>query len=165
MRRPADRTARFRERAQPPRLCDATGVDAELLAAAAACPRLESLDIGNTSVGDVELQSLAPATNLKRLHLVGTEVTDACGATLSVLTNLEDLNVGDTAVTDAVLTSISDLPNLKSLHIGATQISEAGLDVVAAGFPSLSVLRTLGLDLSDGALAKFNETRPGVSVE
>lgn len=143
----------------------ASGVDSSLLAAAAACPNLKSLDLGYSDVVVSDLSMLVDAEQLETLHLVGTSLTDAAAPAIARLAALKNLNIGETAITDQTLVALAGSPHLATLHIGATQATDAALGAIAQGFPAATLIRAAGTPFSEEAVTQFRAARPGVTLE
>lgn len=146
-------------------LRDAKGVTPAVMGILAGCPKLKSLDLGYTEIGDADVERIAAVSSLRTLHLVGTRITDASADSLAKLRSLINLNIGDTAMGNRALEAIVELPELETLHIGATKIDEAGLVHIKDGLPKLRLLRTGGSAYSNESLEELRLARPEMSVE
>jgi uncharacterized membrane protein len=103
--------------------------DGELAQLAPIAPAVQWLDLGNTSVTDAGLASLAPMGHLERLHLDLLQVTDGGLLRLRPLKHLEYLNLRGTRVTNGGLAVLYSLPRLRALYVWQTAVTP---DAVAA---------------------------------
>jgi Leucine-rich repeat (LRR) protein len=124
---------------------------------------LESLDIGETRIGDVGLEHLERLTHLRHLSLRGLyRVTDQGLHHLRPLTHLETLDLSMCQeITDAGLESLRPLTHLRQLDLGFCKTTDAGV----AHLEKLSALQWLDLaenkitDASVERLAKLTNLR------
>ncbi|HWB11432.1 MAG TPA: hypothetical protein VG826_19535 [Pirellulales bacterium] len=91
----------------------ATGVLAHL----PVLPRLEELDLHNSSVGDEDLGRLSGFKRLKSLNLSMTRVTDTGLAKLAPLTSLEEIAMDQRMATAVGFEALAGLERLRSVHI------------------------------------------------
>lgn len=96
---------------------DRPNFDAPLLSRLPALPRLETLVLDYSEVGDLDLRHLTMLPRLKSLRLTGTNVTDTGLSDLASLDSLEELMIGGAAVTAVGFESLHSLRHLKKLHI------------------------------------------------
>ncbi len=106
-----------------------------------ALPRLEHLELFNTSAGDGGLRWLAQLPGLQRLSLAGTRVDDAALAAVAAMPGLRELDLGWTEVTDRGLAHLRAHPGLHTLSVRATRVTDRGLEAVA----TIPQLRSLDL--------------------
>jgi hypothetical protein len=129
-------------------------------------PKLELLNLGETSIGDAGLAYVASLHRIKTLHLDTTKVTDAGLAHLGRLDRLETLSLGDNgdAITDAGLARLGPLGSLQVLEIGGPKITDAGLDQLRA----LKNLKKLHLieapSVTDEGLARLRAALPKLEI-
>ncbi len=141
--------------------------DAEMIDIA-RLPRLKSLDLSHTRIGDEGLLRLKSAAgindlnlfyaewitdqgltavrgwkSLKRLNLRGTRISDPTLALISKMPALESLDIANTQVTDNGLDHLITLTNLKELSLGRSRLSENALEVLRM-LPSLTYLDLSG---------------------
>ena len=119
--------------------------DAEL-ALVKMLPKVEQLDLRNTSITSAGLANIAGLTTITNLHLEGTAVTDDGLAHIKNLNNLTYLNVYNTAVTDKGIGELGGLKNLKRLYLWQTKVTDAGVTGLKKSLPDLYVNR--GEDLT-----------------
>jgi hypothetical protein len=94
-----------------------SGRDPPLLSHLPALPRLETLDLLDSSVCDRDLRYVAALPRLKSLNLDDTHVTGAGLAELAPLESLEELTVDLDAESLAGFESLLKLKRLKRLHV------------------------------------------------
>jgi internalin A len=158
------------------------------MAALAAMPNLERLDLSLTRISDHGLQQLktAPAItdlnlcyaelitdaglstvkgwkHLKRLNVRGTKVTDTTLQHLSAVTSLESLDIGSAQITDVGLDLIASLPNLKELTIGGNKLTDNGL-LPLRQLPGLTYLDLSGSERTDSGLWSVSLSEPGLDA-
>ena len=138
-------------------------------------PRLETLTLGDTAIGDAGLVALAPA--LRRMPALalldlgynpfGDEGLAALVAppppagapppTTGVLTKLKRLDLDDTQITNAGCAALvaaldgGTLPALENLNLYDTLASEAVRDALVARFPARFLEHDTEHDDSDGS--------------
>ncbi|QJW91482.1 hypothetical protein HNV11_19905 [Spirosoma taeanense] len=107
-------------------------LDSSSLTKLTQLPNLQSLNLWDTQVSDIQV--LAQLPNLQSLDLSGTKVSDIQG--LAQLPNLQSLDLSGTKVSD--IQGLAQLPNLQSLNLRGTKVSdisplrsliEAGIEV------------------------------------
>jgi hypothetical protein len=99
-----------------------------------AFPKLERLDLGHTTIGDVHLEWFENCTNLRFLNLAHTHVTGGGMPFLRKMVNLEDLNLSSTLVNDPALEeNLKGCTKLKRIAIGGTLASGMGLKAAIPG--------------------------------
>ena len=91
--------------------------DPPLLSQLPALPRLETLDLTGSLVGDDDLPFVAAQPRLKVLNLGATDVTGAGLARLKPLARLEELTIDDLAESPAGCEAFLALKRLKTLHL------------------------------------------------
>jgi hypothetical protein len=74
----------------------------------AKMPRLTTLDLRQSQVGDHGVAALAACHELRSLNLFGTKTGDYAAATLSSLKNLEELYVWQTDVSAAAVVRLRE---------------------------------------------------------
>ncbi len=89
-----------------------------------ALPRLETIDLEYSAVGDGDLARLAVVPRLKSLNLTGTSVTAAGLAELARLECLEELAIDNIIASAAGLESLRAQAHLKALHIDSEETNE-----------------------------------------
>jgi|SRR5579871_4694043 len=131
------------------------------LAALAALPALETLDLSLTRISDHGLQQLKNAPAIADLNLCYAElITDAGLSTVKEWKHLKRINVRGTKVTDATLQHLSAVTSLESLDIGYAQITDVGLDLITS-LPHLTELSIGGNKLTDNGLQPLRQL-PGL---
>lgn len=92
-------------------------VATHMLANFPVLPKLEQLDLNNSSVGDEDVGRLSGFKRLKSLNLSMTLVTDAGLARLAPLTSLEELAIDQRMVTSKGFEALARLDRLRAVHI------------------------------------------------
>jgi hypothetical protein len=162
-------------------------LDADGLAHLGGLTNLEKLSV-TVKRGDFgDLAFLDRLTKLRSLQLVEVPVTDAGLAHIGRLSKLESLNIDGSELTDAGLAHLEGLKALQSLALYSTSgITDAGLahmeglselvevklgipvsDEGLQHFRNLPKLRMLVFAMgriSDRAIKKMKETRPGLKI-
>lgn len=158
------------------------------MAALAALPSVERLDLSLTRISDHGLLQLktSPAISdlnlcyaelitdagvsavkgwkhLKRINLRGTKVTDATLQHLSAVTSLESLDIGFAQITDVGLDQITPLPNLKELMIGGNKLTDNGLQPLRQ-LARLTYLDLSGSQRTDSGLWSVSLSGPGLDA-
>ncbi len=117
-------------------------------------PKLTTLVLSGTGVGDDDIRYLTRCPQLVGIGLGGTKVT---GATLDVLADTEKLEflwLADAPITDAGLASIAKFTGLQFLNLQRTRVTDAGI----AHLTKLSKLFHLDLEgtrVTDACLASL----------
>lgn len=93
-----------------------------LLSRLPALPRLESLLVGSSDVGDRDIQYLARLPSLRSLDLVRTDITGAGLASLASLKSLRELAIGSITDWAMSLRSLCGLKDLRLLHINGLSV-------------------------------------------
>jgi hypothetical protein len=107
-------------------------------------PKLTSLDLSWTHIGDMTLEHIGRLDSLEKLDLLDTQITSAGLAQLRGLRHLKELCLIYTAVNDDGLATLSRLTGLTELWLEQTKISDGGLVHVGklAALTALSVHNT-----------------------
>lgn len=98
--------------------------------------RLRELDLNNTQITGVGLQSLQ-GSKLEILRLRKTPITDESLKHLQAIPTIQQLDLSETRIGDAGLAHLCKLPNLKVLLLRETPITENGFQQHLAPMPSL----------------------------
>ncbi len=99
----------------------------------AALGTLERLDLSETRITDVGLESLTPLEGVRELNLYFAEFVSEFGlANLKQWTNLEKLNLRGTMVRSRVFETLVGLENLRELDLSHTRITDDGFDQLAS---------------------------------
>jgi Leucine-rich repeat (LRR) protein len=114
-------------------------------------PKLKSLNLSRTHIGDTTLAHIGGLQSLEKLQLVDTQITSAGLTHLHDLHTLEQLSVIGTAVDDGGLRNISELASLKTLELESTKISNSGL-VHVGKLASLEELSLHSTDVTEEGL-------------
>jgi uncharacterized membrane protein len=125
--------------------------------------QVTSLDLGNSSLNDVDLKSLRLFPHLRKLHLQNTAIGDQAIGELSELKYLELLNLSGTRITSKSLEQLKLLKELKMLFIYNTTIDQSALDAFKKSNPAIEVFSTK-LDLSD-SLYNARLTLPSAKID
>ncbi|HEX8913202.1 MAG TPA: hypothetical protein VF796_12655, partial [Humisphaera sp.] len=140
------------------------GATDEDVALVKTLPKVQQLNLQNTSVTDAGLASVSGLTALTHLHLNGTAVTDAGLASLKGLENLEYLNLYNTAVTDAGVKNLEGLKKLKKLYVWGTKVTPDGAKALKAAVPEIYVNRGEELTLPPPATKPAADPKAGTPV-
>jgi hypothetical protein len=126
--------------------------------------KLRSLQLIEGPVTDAGLAHIGRLSQLETLYIDGSELTDAGLAHLEGLKALERLTLySASGITDAGLAHLEGLSELVDLELFGTPLSDEGLQ----HFRNLPKLRTLLFAMgriSDRAIKKMKETRPGLRI-
>jgi hypothetical protein len=141
----------------------AIGIDDAGVAELSRLPRLERLDIGNSSVTDEGIGHLVTLPNLQALSLEGRRFTDR---TLTLLTRAKRLNVvhlrsSESEISDEGLSALKGMTALEELILEAPNVTDRGLDSLRR----LSKLRRLYLansKVTPEGRAQFLRDHPGL---
>ena len=98
-----------------------------------------TVDIGDTSVGDVGFNDLKNMSRLEWLDMHGTQITDAGLTNLKKLFGLRTLYLNGTKVTDKGLMNLIDLQGLTELHLNVSLVTKAGVQKFQALRPKCKV--------------------------
>ena len=98
----------------------------------AALKDLRLLDISQTSIGGLGLQSVGKAKSLEMLFMSTTTVGDDEIKNLAELTNLTTLFANQTRITDAAAVQLAKLPKLNTVHLSETRLTDQGVASLAA---------------------------------
>jgi hypothetical protein len=99
-----------------------------------AFPKLERLDLGHTTIGDVHLEWFENCTSLRFLNLSHTHVMGGGMQFLRKMVNLEDLNLSSTLVNDPALEeNLKGCTKLKRIALGGTLARGMGLKAAIPG--------------------------------
>mmetsp|Transcript_22897 Transcript_22897/g.63556 ORF Transcript_22897/g.63556 Transcript_22897/m.63556 type:complete len:732 (+) Transcript_22897:153-2348(+) len=93
---------------------------------------LKSLDLSDTAVGNISLESFTALSNLTSLNLSYTNVTDAGMPYVRHLRALKYLNLDSRLITDAALPHLQCLPELESLDLFGAKVTDNGTVHLAA---------------------------------
>ncbi|QDU43563.1 Internalin-A precursor [Symmachiella dynata] len=113
--------------------------------------RVWQVDLHDTQISDVGLESLRGITSLVTLRLENTQISDASLENLRGLTNLENLALTNTQVSDAGLEHLRGLTNLQHLSLTNNHVSDAGLEHLRE-LTKLSGLKLERAQVSDSGL-------------
>lgn len=120
-------------------LNDTTITDSEM-AHLAHLHNLQYVALWNTNVGDAGLAHLAGLHKMYALILDGTKVTDEGLKHLEGLTNLEEwLGICDTEVSDAGLQHFKRMTKLHNLNVRRTKVTEDGVKELRRALPKVEV--------------------------
>jgi uncharacterized membrane protein len=125
--------------------------------------QIVSIDLGNSSVSDADLETLSEFPHLQKLHLQNLSIGDVGLQHLRDLRYLEVLNLSGTKVTSKALDEISRWKNLKKLYVYNTPIDGTSVQSVRNANPELQVFNTQ-LDLTD-SLYYAQLTVPVVKID
>jgi internalin A len=112
-------------------------------------PRLITLDLSKTDVGDEGVRGLTHLP-LRFLNILGTRMTDAGVASMAGMHSLRKLVLSFTKISDASLYFIQAMPRLNLLMLDGTAVTDEGLSYILK-LPSLSALYLNGTHITDNA--------------
>jgi hypothetical protein len=95
---------------------------------------LQALSLGDASVSNESLRSIARLTGLKYLD-VSTGIENDGLAALAGLKQLEQLNLGETKITGAALTHLRNFPRLRELSFPRVELRNDDLAHIKNGGP------------------------------
>lgn len=124
---------------------------------------LLALDLTGTDVTSEGMAHLTGLDNLLTLVLYGTKVDDTGLEHVGRINSLKILNIGNTRVTGD-LSGLLPLSNLEWLLAGGMEISDEAVGTMAQ-LPKLSHLSILEATVSQQALAKLREKKPGIQID
>jgi cellulose synthase/poly-beta-1,6-N-acetylglucosamine synthase-like glycosyltransferase/Leucine-rich repeat (LRR) protein len=124
---------------------------------------LEELGLDGTQMTDHGLGRLAPLTNLRRLRIGRTKVTEAGLSHLALMPKLERLELAGLPVTNSGLKIVEGMSKLKSLDLSGTKINDEALTALTR-LPALVELNVRDTDLTEEAVASFQQAHPRISV-
>lgn len=127
----------------------------------AALGSLERLDLSQTRITDVGLESLAPLQGVRELNLYFAEFVSELGvANLKSWSSLEKLNLRGTMVRGRVFDTLAQLENLRELDLSHTRITDDGFDALSrlARLERLSI----GSNRLDGAVLESLKLIPNL---
>jgi uncharacterized membrane protein len=125
--------------------------------------QIVSIDLGNSSVSNADLKTLADFPHLQKLHLQNLPISDEGLKPLGNLRYLDVLNLSGTDITGNALNEISGWKNLKKLYIYNTPVDDTSVESLRQANPQLEVFNTQ-LDLTD-TLYDAKLRRPIVKVD
>lgn len=137
------------------------------LVALADLPKLESLNIGGSTVTDDGAASLAKVTQLKTLMLYHSWITDAGLAHIKTMKGLKGVNAGpqfSMRITDAGAAHLAELSDLESLEINETFLTWDGSLSKIAGLKKLKTIKFEKTDISDDDMAKLRAALPEAKI-
>ncbi|WP_149496297.1 hypothetical protein [Roseiconus lacunae] len=88
---------------------------------------LESVELGETKIGDQSVVYLSELNDLRAVILSGTNITDACFRSLAKVADLEILDVSRTSIGDEGVIQLSKLKRLRSLQLSDTNVTDESL--------------------------------------
>ena len=142
--------------------------DSPLLSKLPALPRLETLDLDGSAIGDRDLRFVAALPQLKSLNLVGARVSSAGLAELASLGFLEELAIGGDAESAAGFGALLQLRRLNRLYLREFDpmpwlpSPEARLQ---SGFWQGLMQRENEIEDSVRALAALRKAKPRLSID
>jgi len=94
------------------------------------------LKLGNTSINDSALQTIAQFSALTKLQLSNTKITDKGLVNLKSLKNLQYLNLVGTQVTAEGILQLKELKQLQSIYLYQTNVDKVGWETLKKSFPT-----------------------------
>jgi predicted CXXCH cytochrome family protein len=114
------------------------------------------------SAGDTRtIKSIAD--NIVELDLSGLPLSTADFDIISQMKYLEKLNLGRTKIEKGGLQQLASLANLKELRIYAASLEDSSVDPLVQ-LAALQKVYAYGTDFEDGAMSRFTEERPDVTI-
>ena len=96
---------------------------------------LESLDLGNTRIGNDAIGKIAEIASIRNLDLSGIPITDGALQPLVALQSLEALNLQNhetlSELTDESVLVLAQLPNLRELDLSGADISSDSMETLS----------------------------------
>ncbi len=102
-------------------------------------PALVRLDLRGSAITDEGLQQLVDFIQLRTLNLSETSIGDLAFNVLNTLPHLEVLNLYGTQITDSGLVQLQKLKSLRRLYLWKTAVTEAGIENLEEALPDLRV--------------------------
>lgn len=141
----------------------------QLLAHLPALPRLETVNLEGSAVGDDDLARLAVVPRLKSLNLTGTSITAAGLAALAPMEALEELAIDNHRIASAAwLQSLLRLKRLKALHIdsSARRLNESySSTLLPLDDGGQMFVREGEVDRCRRALEALRRSNPGIVID
>lgn len=103
-------------------------VDAAAIRLLNSFPKLESLHLNNTAIGDDLLKHVGEIRTLKELSLADTKITDVGLKHLIKLDKLEQLDVSGTLITDEGLLQLALLQKLGQVSYADSRVTSQGIE-------------------------------------
>jgi hypothetical protein len=123
--------------------------DRGAIAVGTKMPRLVTLDLSKTDVGDEGVRGLTHL-RLRFLNMLGTRVTDAGIASMAGMHSLRKLVLSFTKISDASLYFIQAMTRLTLLMLDGTGVTDEGLSYILK-LSSLTVLYLNGTHITENA--------------
>lgn len=123
---------------------------------------LQSLSIGDASITDKSLKSIA-GMRLKRLAVYSSQITANGLKDLPVKGGLTDLCLFGCPIGDEGVANLKELKSLNTIDLRCTAISDRGLGILS-GMTSLKRVLIGGNELSETALDALQRTSPTLIV-
>lgn len=110
--------------------------------------QITSIDLGNSTVNDNDLENLTQFIHLQKLHLQNIAIGDDGVQHLKKLRYLESLNLSGTNISAKTIDEISTWKNLKKLYLYNTAVTAESIQSLKSANPDLEVYNTR-FDLTD----------------
>lgn len=101
--------------------------------------RLEDLSLSETRIGDEGMPFISQLTSLRELHLEKTRITDRGVLQLAPLKGLKRITLYGTNITDKSVSVLISLPAVRDVPVGQTRITAVGQRRLAAHLSSQPV--------------------------
>lgn len=149
---------------------DAEGLQDDDFALLANLPKLESLNLGESPIGDRGMVHVGKLHGLKNLNLNARKLTDEGFAHLEGLDQLEGLafsaysqTIDDKTINDAALARLKGMKKLQNLDIIGMKITDEGLRSLEE-LSSLEVLYIDAPNVTATGLARLGKSLPKLQV-
>lgn len=139
-----------------------TSISDDTMRHIAALRQLESLNVGNSLVGDSGMGRLSDLRKLRRLAVMGNRISDVGIQVLVRLPNLESLDLSNTDVSDDGMHTIAQLTQLSWLELWGTTVTDQGL-LQLKSLKSLKRL-TIGPHVTKEGAAQLRQALPDCEV-
>lgn len=107
-----------------------------------------SIDLGNSNVGNSDVETLAQFQHVQKLHLQNNPIGDNSLVPLKNLRYLESLNLSGTKVSDKAIQEFSNWENIQKLYLYNTAVNDEAIRSLKSARPDLQVFNTQ-FDLTD----------------
>ena len=125
---------------------------------------LQTLNLSETRVTDLDLAHIEGLTSLWRLSLRGTRITDRGLRSLAGMTSLRLLDLSETSVGDSGMAALRRMTDLEFLYLNGTFVSDAGLYYLN-GLSSLKRLRLSASGVTAEGVELLREKLPDCLIE
>jgi len=135
----------------------------EQLAQVSELSQLKSLGLSRTNVQDDWLPELSGLQKLESLYLSETQITNRGVEHLKAFPKLKMVNLNQTPVTDEAMPRLAELPSLETLYLFQTSLTDAGLVHLQAS-KSLKKLFVNSTKVTKQGIEKFRQAVPDCEI-